>query len=213
MLKPEPGDISETEEILFDSKTRGRLNIRHLIISWMYACVALSIAQALGLELDRIFTYARVRDVLVADLPRWLLPAFLTPLFTIFVLRKNLFMYPWATYERIILFIFSVWIIVGVGQPLAQSSSLLSIEIFTKPLRSGIQTWTLPSKPHAYQEYQTAYYIPGPNSTTIDSIVLDDGVIHKNIDPDWSRIWSYGHVPASFPCPEARKDPTADYVW
>lgn len=213
MLRPEPGDISETEEILFTSKTRGRLNIRHLIINWVYACIALSIAQVLGLELDKIFTYATMRDVFAAELPNWLLPAFLTPLFVVFVLRKNLFMSPWVTYERIALFIFSVWVIVGVGQPLSQSGSLLGIDVFTKPLRSGLQMWTLLSKPHAYQEQQTVYYIPGPNLTTTDSIGLDDGAIHKNPDPDWSRIWTYGHVPASFPCPQARNDPTADYVW
>ena len=31
--------------------------------------------------------------------------------------------------------------------------------------------------------------------------------------PDWDSIWTFGHVPASFPCPEAWKDPMADYFW
>ena len=186
MLRPEPGPgvISETEEIFFTSKTRGWLNIRQLIINWMYPCIALSIAQALGLEIERIITNTKIRDILVADLRKNLLGALLAPVFQVFVSGKSLFIYPWVTYKRIVLFIFSVWVIFGFGLPLGRSVGLLGTEFFNKPLQRGLQTWTLLSKPHAYQEYQTAYYIPGPNLTTIDSIELDDGVIDKNLDPD-----------------------------
>ena len=31
--------------------------------------------------------------------------------------------------------------------------------------------------------------------------------------PDWDSIRTFGHVPASFPCPEAWKDPMASFVW
>ncbi|KAG8526593.1 uncharacterized protein KY384_008794 [Bacidia gigantensis] len=44
---------------------------------------------------------------------------------------------------------------------------------------------------------------------------LDGGVTYLSctLFPDWSRIWTFGHIPSSFPCPEAWKDPVADYVW
>lgn len=63
--------------------------------------------------------------------------------------------------------------------------------------------------------------LPNSNSTntTYSSPLHLNNTVSMNLNfkltlqPDWDRIWTFGNVPPTFPCPKAWKDPLADYVW
>lgn len=77
---------------------------------------------------------------------------------------------------------------------------LIFVECFTGPLQSQTQLLYLFGKPWNFKVYETGIY---------DAEFSNP----RALRPDWDRIWTYGHTPSTFPCPQAKKDPAADYVW
>ena len=77
---------------------------------------------------------------------------------------------------------------------------VILVKCFTGPLQSQTQLLYLFGKPWNFNEYETGIYDP-------------DFSTPRALRPDWDRIWTYGHTPSHFPCPKAKKDPAADYVW
>ena len=62
-----------------------------------------------------------------------------------------------------------------------------------------IQLFTLLDRPDHWEKYDTAVYRGND--------------LWSAVTPDWDRIWTYGHIGSTFPCPMAWKDSAADYVW
>lgn len=71
--------------------------------------------------------------------------------------------------------------------------------------------WFLLTPMYGYSQLQSLLGLPA-NHKTLSNAVYDPNDSSTMV-PDWNSIWTFGHAPASFPCPGAWKDPMADYVW
>ena len=187
-------------------------DLSHLLIDWTYAYTTLSIAQALGLELESFLTYTELWYLVEVSASYTYYYLFFSALVAV-QFRKILFHQPRTTFKWIA-FAFTALVFVAVAVPLVVWATGLSFTIFLKPIQSGYQIRTLLSTPSNYENCYATYYNYETNSTKAEfiksSFFYDD---YYTIHPDWSRIWTYGHKPASCPCPQAWKDPAADYVW
>ena len=105
------------------------------------------------------------------------------------------------------------------------------------PFASGWQFQILLSKPLLSSKYPSAIYSEASSKRYQDlfdvvkaNLTMEERftphfnktwgeIVKLSMDPtflrapDWDRIWSYGRVPPTFPCPKAWKDPQADYLW
>ena len=177
-------------------------------IDWIYASIVLFIAQALGLKFEVLWSAqlgpSRL-DGLRSDLVE---RSGLFILILLFVVVSSILLNEhsprlWKTLRRI-LWSFPIALILYLGILISVCFWLIFLDICTGPILNGSQAWTLLSKPEDYQRYASAIYNPeSPPSRSNET----------SISPDWNRIWTYGHVPASFPCPQAWQDPATDYVW
>ncbi len=204
LFNARPGGLSDTS---------GTAEILLICIDWMYACIVLSIARALGLEFEGLSSHwSALAGGSCLDTVRWGLERhpqlFILMLLGILLvmalhLGDDLFPIRWETLIWVLwsfLYALMTWLFI----PIYGCFSLFLINFFTGPALNGLQIWTLLSKPEGYQRYASAIYNPESPPSRLNQ---------TSISPDWSRIWTYGHVPPSFPCPQAWNDPAADYVW
>ena len=178
-------------------------------IDWIYASIVLLIAQALGLEFEGLWSalLGVSRGYCFDDL-RWNLEnkaGLLILILLVMALSSIDERSPklWKTLRRI-LWRLPLGLMIYVGLIISTCFLLLLTDVCLGPALNGLQLRTLLSKPKDYQRYATAIYSPESSSSSLNQ---------TSISPDWSRIWTYGHVSASFPCPQAWQDPAADYVW
>ena len=204
-LTSNPSRLPETQRIL---------EVPQLLIDWIYACIVLSVAQALGLELDRQLSNSEIWFRML-DFESHLY-YFFPLLMLVAIYFRNVLLHQSRRPLRWRAFAFSGTLVASaVIIPLFICISLLSLEFLFRPVQSGLQIETLLGRPWDFQKYPTAVYEQSqyPNLRT-NSTIEDQWVwAFQDIFPDWRRIWTYGHIPASFPCPQAWKDSAADYVW
>lgn len=139
----------------------------------------------------------------------------------------------WNTTFLIVYIMLGIAIILMLYQSVADGTYIL----LRPPFTSGLELETLLSKPFEPSKYASAIYSESKSRTWQDLLAVIGGhpimrarntlspsQIYAELEklaadptflliPDWDRIWSYGHVPATFPCPKAWKDPQADYLW
>ena len=180
-------------------RRRGLSGLRLFGLDWIYACIALSIAKISGLRVDMEthtpdITYKDLTLECLRHVHYYLIFLVLVATqFRTFLLRRWRRTAIWHAFSFLGGLVFLLFFI-----PISLFVSQLFHEIFLKPLEGGLQMWILTSEPDEYRLYQTAVY---------------ESTSQNTFSPDWSRIWTYGHLPASFPYPQAWKDPAADYVW
>ena len=208
ILTSERGDSFGTQGIPLTihsggpSETQRTIGIPPVLIDWIYACITFSIALALSLKAVEF----RGLWLIWPGLTQY---SYHTPYLIPFLVlvavgfRKTLFQQPRTSFKRLFFAFFGALVFWATVLPWIACASVLCILFVVKPGNAGFQLLTLLGKPFDYPNYETAvYYDPEPESWW-----------GNDIRPDWSRIWTYGHLPASFPCPQAWKDPAADYAW
>ena len=188
--------------------TPGIAEIPLVCIDWIYACIVLLIAQALGLEFEGLWSALGLSRGFCIDDLRWDLEH-RTPLFILILLVVALggiddrFPIRWKT---LIWFVWSfpLALMIYLSIIIFGCFLLVFVDFCTGPALNGSPIWTLLSKPEGYQRYASAICNPESPPSRLNQ---------TSISPDWSRIWTYGHVAPSFPCPQAWNDPAADYFW
>lgn len=185
-------------------------NLQPLFISvteWVVAGATYTIFRGIGILATKIivtsFWGSGIFYILIWFLQNYTHHVLLLSTLAVIQFRDFLSNQDISSWRRLPWFLMKVLIALAFFNILIISTMFLFVillECFTGPLQSQTQLLYLFGKPWNFKDYETAIY--------------DADISHpKTLQPDWDRIWTYGHTPSTFPCPKAMKDPAADYVW
>ena len=188
-------DTDSAPDILSGEAPRAR-NVSEyplLGVDWIYTSLSLWITPLIGLKGDVLahVTLSKIWKGVVALI--WAMPYLLIVLVPIVVQFRTYLSAQLRKRPKVVI----VGSLIGVvAIPLLFCiTSILSI-LIADPFASGFQLWTLLSRPDGWQGYLHRASIPT-----------------QPFQLDWKRIWTYGHIPSTIPCPKAWKDPVADRLW
>ena len=184
--------IGQREDQNDGEVTRTPFELPLLFVDWIYTSVALSLAMAMGLRGEGLVSWQTILELTLSSLTHLyyllIIPLAIDIVFRGFLVRQT------RQFLRGFAFVQFVGLIC---LPLLFLFTGLALEVFLyRPFWTIGQVWTLFGKPWGWQEIGDA---------------VDNDWVRYYID--WDSIWTYGHAPSTFACPEAWKDPAADYVW
>ena len=192
-------------------KFRGEVyNLQPLIIAvteWVVAGAMFTIFRGIGILATKMivtsFWGSGIFYILIWFLQNYTHHVLFLSILAVIQFRKFLPSLDFSSWRQPAWFLVKILIALSLFNILIMSTLfvfLILVECFTGPLQCQTQLLYLFGKPWNFKDYEIAVYDPDVSNS-------------KTLRPDWDRIWTYGHTPSTFPCPEAKKDPAADYVW
>ena len=172
------------------------LGMMEMFLYWLYAAIILPLAKDLGL-MYQTPTFLTMGEY--CALPKHLKPALtLLPIVFGIMIFYLIYRLPTSLEAKSA----AIGRLAGTLFSLGSLSSYYlintSIWLFLTPADGVFQIGQLLGLPTNHKILNNAVYNPRDPYIPV---------------PDWDSIRTFGHVPASFPCPEAWKDPMASFVW